>query len=37
MLRLYLADDGADILAVCDGTTPSEGLRASTSGWFQGW
>jgi len=25
-------DDSADILAACDGTTPPEGLRASTSG-----
>ena len=30
-------DDSADILAACDGTTPPEGLRASTSDWIQWW
>jgi len=30
------ADDSADILAACDGATPPEGLRASSSDWFRG-
>jgi len=30
-------DDIADILAACDGSTPPDSLRASTSDWFQEW
>jgi len=30
-------DDSADVLAACDGATPPDGLRASSSDWFQGW
>jgi len=30
-------DDSADVLAACDGTTPPDGLRASTSDRIQEW